>query len=270
MVKIAARMARKLRLQYPGAIYHAMNRGDRREPIFTDDQDRTLFLETLGEACAKRDWQVHAFCLMGNHFHLVAETPRGNLVEGMKWLLGVYTSRFNHRHKAFGHLFSGRYKAVHVDGSGNGYLKTVCDYVHLNPVRGGLVAPDQPLQSYRWSSYPLYLEEPPRRPTRAAGGPPVGRVGNPQRQRGRAARIWRAGRSAAPGRGGGRLRTPRLVLGQRRVSPGTVGAGPCAGQPQAHRRGNHPVSRSEGREDRSRGTTAAGVGSSRPGGTPQR
>ena len=72
----------------------------------------------------------------------------------MKWLLGVYTSRFNHRHKAFGHLFSGRYKAVHVDGSGNGYLKTVCDYVHLNPVRGGLVAPDQPLQSYRWSSWP--------------------------------------------------------------------------------------------------------------------
>ena len=75
---------------------------------------------------------------MSNHFHLVSETPRGNLVQGMQWLLRVYTNRFNHRHKEFGHLFSGRYKALHVDGSGNGYLKAVCDYVHLNPVRAGL------------------------------------------------------------------------------------------------------------------------------------
>jgi len=101
---------------------------------------------------------------MGNHFHLVSETPRGNLVDGMHWLLGVYTNRFNHRHKEFGHLFSGRYKALHVDGSGNGYLKGVCDYVHLNPVRASLIAPEQPLQTYRWSSYPLYLQEPTRRP----------------------------------------------------------------------------------------------------------
>jgi putative transposase len=157
-------MARKLRVQYPGAVYHVMNRGDRREPIFDDDQDRVIFLETLGEACEKTDWQVHAWCLMSNHFHLVSETPRGNLVPGMQWLLGVYTNRFNHRHKEFGHLFSGRYKALHVDGSGSGYLKAVCDYVHLNPVRAGLLAPEQPLQSYPWSSYPLYLEEPAKRP----------------------------------------------------------------------------------------------------------
>jgi REP element-mobilizing transposase RayT len=157
-------MARKLRVQYPGAIYHAMNRGDRREPIFNDDQDRVLFMDTLAEACLKTDWQIHAWCLMKNHFHLIVETPRANLVTGMQWFLGVYTNRFNHRQKEFGHLFSGRYKALPVDGSGNGYLKSVCDYVHLNPVRAGLLAPEQPLEAYTWSSYPCYLHEPASRP----------------------------------------------------------------------------------------------------------
>ena len=151
-------MARKLRVQYPGAIYHVMNRGDRREPIFKDDQDRRRFLETLGEACDKTSWQVHAYCVMGNHFHLVVETPKANLVAGMKWFLGTYTSRFNRRHKLFGHLFSGRYKSLIVDGSGDGYLRTVCDYVHLNPIRAKLLPPEEPLQAYRWSSYPEYLK----------------------------------------------------------------------------------------------------------------
>ena len=77
-------MARKLRLEYEGAIYHVMNRGDRREAIFKDDKDRERFLETLAECCIKTDWQVHALCLMSNHFHLVVETPKGNLVAGMK------------------------------------------------------------------------------------------------------------------------------------------------------------------------------------------
>src|SRR6266511_6485497 len=140
-----------------------MNRGDRREPIFDDDLDRQRFLQTLGEACGKTDWQVHAWCLMGNHFHLVMETPQPNLVVGMKWFLGTYTSRFNRRHKLFGHLFSGRYKALVVDGSGNGYLRTVCDYVHLNPVRAKLLMPEQPLRDYRWSSYAEYLKAPGRR-----------------------------------------------------------------------------------------------------------
>ena len=146
-------MARKLRIQYPGAIYHVMNRGDRRQDIVRTDDDRELFVRTLGEACAKTDWQVHAWGLMRNHFHLVVETPKPNLVEGMKWFLGVYTARFNRRHKFFGHLFSGRYKSLFVDGSGNGYLKSVCDYVHLNPARAGLLRPRQALREYRWSSY---------------------------------------------------------------------------------------------------------------------
>jgi REP element-mobilizing transposase RayT len=157
-------MARKLRIQYPGAMYHVMNRGDRREAIFEDDQDRQRFLSTLGQACQKTDWQVHAFCLMSNHFHLVLETPQPNLVAGMKWFLGTYTSRHNRRHKEFGHLFSGRYKALPVDGSGNGYLKSACDYVHLNPARAGLIPPRQPLSSFAWSSFPLYLA-PARRPS---------------------------------------------------------------------------------------------------------
>src|SRR5437899_11165837 len=151
-------MARKLRIQYEGAIYHVMNRGDHRENIFRGDKDRELFLQTLGEACAKTDWQIHAWCLMRNHFHLVVETPKANLVAGMKWFLGTYTARYNRRHKLFGHLFSGRYKALFVDGSGNGYLKTVCDYVHLNPARAKLLASKHKLDGYRWSSYCDYLQ----------------------------------------------------------------------------------------------------------------
>ena len=101
-------MARKIRVEYEGAIYHVMNRGDRQELIYLDDKDRETFLATLGETCAKTCWQVHALCLMPNHFHLVVETPQPNLVAGMKWLLGTYTSRFNRRHKLFDHLFSSR------------------------------------------------------------------------------------------------------------------------------------------------------------------
>jgi putative transposase len=91
------------------------------------------------------------------------ETPRANLVAGMKWLLGTYTGRFNRRHKVFGHLFSGRYKALIVDGSGNGYLKTVCDYVHLNPARAKLLRGEQSLREYAWSSWPEYLKPPGKR-----------------------------------------------------------------------------------------------------------
>jgi putative transposase len=157
-------MPRALRIEYPGAIYHVMNRGDRREPIFRDDLDHKKFLTTLAEVCTKTDWQVHACCLMGNHFHLVVETPDANLVAGMRWFLSTYTARFNRRHKLFGHLFSGRYKALVVDGSGNGYLRTVCDYVHLNPVRAKLLQPEQKIADFAWSSWPEYLKPPEQRP----------------------------------------------------------------------------------------------------------
>ncbi|HEY1786864.1 MAG TPA: transposase [Verrucomicrobiae bacterium] len=157
-------MPRQLRIEYEGAIYHLMNRGDRREPIFLEDSDRELFLKTLDETCQKTNWQVHAYCLMKNHFHLVVETPRANLITGMRWFLGTYTARFNRWHKLFGHLFSGRYKSLIVDGSGTGYLKTVCDYVHLNPVRARLLPEAEPLAAYRWSSWPEYLKKPRQRP----------------------------------------------------------------------------------------------------------
>jgi putative transposase len=149
-------VARRLRIQFPGAMYHVMNRGDQREAIFKDDEDRQQFLATLGEACEKTDWHVHAYCLTSNHFHLVLETPQPNLVLGMKWLLRVYTKRFNLRHKLCGHLFAGRYKALLVEGSGKGYLRTVCDYVHLNPVRARLLQADAPLERFGWSSYSQY------------------------------------------------------------------------------------------------------------------
>lgn len=155
-------MPRKIRVEYPGAIYHVMNRGDRREDIFVDDQDREAFLKTLGDTCTKTNWQVHAYCLMPNHFHLVVETPQANLVAGMKWFLGTYTMRFNRRHKMSGHLFAGRYKSLIVDGSGNGYLKTVCDYVHLNPARAKMLG-EGGLSNYPWSSYLEYLKEPTQR-----------------------------------------------------------------------------------------------------------
>ena len=129
-----------------------MNRGDQREDIFVDDGDRQRFLETLAQACQKTDGQVHADCLMSHHFHLLVETPQPNLSEGMKWLLQSYTGRYHRRHRLCGHVFSGRFKAPLVDGSSNGYLRTVSQYVHLNPVRAKLLREDQPLSAYEWSS----------------------------------------------------------------------------------------------------------------------
>jgi putative transposase len=157
-------MPRQLRVEYPGAIYHVMSRGDRRKDIYLDDVDRQDFLKTLAEACQKTGFQVHAYCLMSNHFHLVVETPNADLVAGMRWLLSTYTIRLNHRQKLFGHVFSGRYKAVIVEGSGTGYLRTACDYVHLNPVRAKLLSPKERLLEYPWSSLVWYLAAPKHRP----------------------------------------------------------------------------------------------------------
>jgi REP element-mobilizing transposase RayT len=141
-----------------------MSRGNRRQDIYLDDVDRQDFLKTLAEACQKSGWQIHAFCLMSNHYHLVVETPNANLVAGMSWLQSTYTIRLNHRHKLIGHVLSGRYKAQLVEGSGNGYLRSACDYVHLNPVRAGLLKAQERLLAYPWSSFGYYLAAPEHRP----------------------------------------------------------------------------------------------------------
>lgn len=157
-------MPRSIRIEYPGAFYHVTARGNRRERIYVDDQDRLTFLRVLGEACEMTGWQVHAWVLMGNHYHLVIQTPEPNLVAGMKWLQNTYTRRFNVRHQAWGRLFGDRYKAVLADGSGRYYYETLLDYVHLNPVRAGIIKPrmKQSILDYPWSSLAKGYAVPPR------------------------------------------------------------------------------------------------------------
>ena len=147
-------MARGIRIQYGGAFYHVMARGNRRERIFYTDADRRFFLQTLGEACERTGWQVHAWVLMSNHYHLMLQTPEPNLVEGMKWLQNSYTRRFNSKHRLWGRLFGDRYKAVLIEGRQGFYYTSLMDYIHLNPVRVGLVRIDrsQSVRDYPWSS----------------------------------------------------------------------------------------------------------------------
>ncbi len=131
-------MARPLRIEFAGALYHVKARGDRREPIYEDEEDRERFLGILGEVVERWRWLCHAYCLMDNHYHLVVETPEGNLSKGMRQLNGVYTQAFNRRHRQVGHLFQGRYKAILVDAET--YLLELTRYVVLNPVRAGAVS----------------------------------------------------------------------------------------------------------------------------------
>ncbi|MDP3483270.1 MAG: transposase [Sulfuricella sp.] len=145
-------MARQLRLEFPGAIYHVTSRGNARNPIFLDDEDRMLFLACLGEVVERSSWLCHAYCLMDNHYHLLIETPEGNLSLGMRQLNGVYTQRFNRRHGRVGHVFQGRFKAIVVDR--DSYLLELCRYVVLNPIRAGMVAQ---IEHYAWSSYPATM-----------------------------------------------------------------------------------------------------------------
>ena len=132
-------MARKARVEFEGAVYHVLDRGDRREAIFMDDADRRRFLETLGEACARTGWHVHAFVLMGNHDHFMIETPQANLVAGMRWFQTAWTMRYNRRHGLCGHLFQGRYKATVVDAQESRYFAVLSDSIHLNPVRARMI-----------------------------------------------------------------------------------------------------------------------------------
>lgn len=130
-------MARGIRVEYAGAFYHVMARGNRRERIFRDQSDRRFFCQTLGEACERAGWRVHAWALMSNHYHLMLETPKGNLVAGMQWLQNTYTRRYNSRHQLWGRLFGDRYKAVLSEGGSPHYYCSLMDYIHLNPVRVG-------------------------------------------------------------------------------------------------------------------------------------
>jgi REP element-mobilizing transposase RayT len=141
-------MARPLRLEFPGALYHVTSRGNARQDIYLDDEDRRLFLDVLSEVIGRFGWVCHAYCLMGNHYHLLIETPDPNLSLGMRQLNGVYTQRFNRRHGRVGHVFQGRFKAILVER--DSYLLELARYIVLNPLRAGMV---RLLSHYRWSSY---------------------------------------------------------------------------------------------------------------------
>ena len=145
-------MSRPLRIEFTGALYHVTSRGDGREDIFLDDGDRELFLNVLAEVSECFNCVVHSYCLMGNHYHLLLETPDGNLSKGMRHLNGVYTQRFNRKHKRVGHVFQGRYKAILVQKET--YLLELARYIVLNPVRARMVrsAKDWPWSSYRASA----------------------------------------------------------------------------------------------------------------------
>jgi REP element-mobilizing transposase RayT len=141
-------MARPLRLEFAGALYHITSRGDRREAIYEDDRDRQSFLSLLGEVSETCNWVVYAHCLMSNHYHLLVETPDANVSRGMQQLNGVYTQYYNRIHTRVGHLFQGRYHGTLVDKEN--YLLELARYIVLNPVRAGMV---QLPEDWRWSSY---------------------------------------------------------------------------------------------------------------------
>jgi REP element-mobilizing transposase RayT len=141
-------MARPLRIEFPGAVYHVTSRGNAKQAIFIDDEDRGRFFDVLSMVVERFHWLCHAYCLMKNHYHLLIETPKGNLSKGMRELNGIYTQGFNQRYRRVGHLFQGRYKAIIVEK--DNHLLSLCRYVVLNPVRVGLIKrPEQ----WRGSSY---------------------------------------------------------------------------------------------------------------------
>jgi REP element-mobilizing transposase RayT len=141
-------MARPLRIELAGGLYHVTSRGDRREDIFLDEADRLAWLELFGQVCRRFNWVCHAWCLMDNHFHIVVETVEGNLAQGMRQLNGVYTQTFNRTHGRVGHVFQGRYKAVMVEK--DSYLLELARYVVLNPLRACMV---KEVAAWPWSSY---------------------------------------------------------------------------------------------------------------------
>lgn len=141
-------MSRQLRIEYAGALYHITSRGNAQESIYRDDADRTEFLLILSKTCNRFNWYCHAYCLMGNHYHLMIETKQANLSKGMKHLNGSYTQFFNRTHKRIGHVYQGRFKAILVEK--NSYLLELSRYIVLNPVRARMV---KSAQDWPWSSY---------------------------------------------------------------------------------------------------------------------
>ncbi len=142
-------MARPLRIEFAGALYHVTGRGNAQQAVYLNDDDRLGFLNLLQKASERYHWYCHAYCLMSNHYHLLIETQQPTLSKGMKYLNGVYTQQFNKRHKRVGHVFQGRFKAILVESEA--YLLELARYIVLNPVRAGMVrsAKDWPWSSYR-------------------------------------------------------------------------------------------------------------------------
>ena len=153
-------MARPLRLESEDGVYHVLNRGNYRADIFRAEKTKAAFMKCLGEACQKTGWQVHAWCLMSNHYHLAVSTPGANLVDGMRWLQGTFSTRFNRMRNERGHLFQGRYKSLIVDPDDG--LGPLCHYIHLNPVRAKLRSVAD-LPAYPWTSL-HWLMDPKSRP----------------------------------------------------------------------------------------------------------
>ena len=141
-------MARPLRIEFAGALYHVTSRGDRQENIYESDDDRADFLQILAEVCQQYNWSIHSYCLMSNHYHLLVETPDGNLSKGMRQLNGVYTQKYNRSNRKVGHVFQGRFKGILVDG--DAYLMELARYIVLNPVRAQMV---RAAKDWQWSSY---------------------------------------------------------------------------------------------------------------------
>lgn len=142
-------MGRPLRIQYPGASYHITSRGNEKREIFRSNGDRGKFLSYLKSAHERYGGMIHVYCLMNNHYHLLLETPRGNLSQILHHINGAYTIYFNIKRRRSGHLFQGRYKAILLEK--DAYCQELSRYIHLNPARAGLV---NTLSAYPWSSYP--------------------------------------------------------------------------------------------------------------------
>ncbi len=141
-------MPRQPRVQFPGAIYHITNRGNAKHNIVYDDSDRGLFLRTLRAVVGKYGWRCYSYCLMDNHYHLVVETPNGNIADGMRFLNGVFAQKINNKYSRVGHIFQGRYKSFLVKQ--DSYLVQLIRYVLMNPVRANMVSSPE---DYKWSSY---------------------------------------------------------------------------------------------------------------------